>query len=316
MTKFDVVIGNPPYTKARKDETSTTAGSLYEDFVIKSYNISNGIICNIIPFAWTKQVHSKKFRKQIADDLNIKYIKVGKEIDDYFKNVAVNGGVCYFISDKSDTNKDISLERDGKISNFKYNDIYDFFIEDDILENILNKIHNKTNKFLSELYYTWYGINSTDFKDLNNKYFENSYPVIGSALKSKNDIRYINKFGTYGFEKFNTTTWKCIFPTANGSLRFFTKIIEPGILTSRSVSYFSFKTEIEAKNCDLYLFTKFAIFLRRLNEIGRMCNSPVFRFIPLLDFTQEWSDEKLYEYFQLTQDEIAFIEKNIPKYYD
>jgi site-specific DNA-methyltransferase (adenine-specific) len=37
--------------------------------------------------------------------------------------------------------------------------------------------------------------------------------------------------------------------------------------------------------------------------------------IPLLDFTQEWTDEKLYKEFNLTEEEIKFIEKNIPKYY-
>jgi hypothetical protein len=34
-----------------------------------------------------------------------------------------------------------------------------------------------------------------------------------------------------------------------------------------------------------------------------------------MDFTQEWSDKKLYKYFDLTPTEIDFIEKVIPKYY-
>jgi dTDP-glucose pyrophosphorylase len=37
--------------------------------------------------------------------------------------------------------------------------------------------------------------------------------------------------------------------------------------------------------------------------------------IPWLDFTQEWTDEKLYKEFNLTEEEIKFIEKHIPKYY-
>jgi site-specific DNA-methyltransferase (adenine-specific) len=37
----------------------------------------------------------------------------------------------------------------------------------------------------------------------------------------------------------------------------------------------------------------------------------VFSFVPKLDMTIEWSDKKLYERYELTKDEIAFIEKMI-----
>ena len=37
--------------------------------------------------------------------------------------------------------------------------------------------------------------------------------------------------------------------------------------------------------------------------------------IPWLDFSQEWTDENLYKHFNITEEEIMFIEKYIPKYY-
>jgi hypothetical protein len=37
--------------------------------------------------------------------------------------------------------------------------------------------------------------------------------------------------------------------------------------------------------------------------------------IPWLDFSKEWTDEKLYKHFNISEEEIIFIEKNIPKYY-
>ena len=36
-----------------------------------------------------------------------------------------------------------------------------------------------------------------------------------------------------------------------------------------------------------------------------------FRFVPIQDFSEEWTDEKLYEKYGLTQDEIDFIESMI-----
>ena len=38
--------------------------------------------------------------------------------------------------------------------------------------------------------------------------------------------------------------------------------------------------------------------------------------VPYLDFTQEWSDEKLYKHFNITEEEQAFIKEIIPPYYD
>ena len=38
--------------------------------------------------------------------------------------------------------------------------------------------------------------------------------------------------------------------------------------------------------------------------------------VPLVDFTQEWTDEKLYVHFNITEEEQAFIKEVIPPYYD
>ena len=37
---------------------------------------------------------------------------------------------------------------------------------------------------------------------------------------------------------------------------------------------------------------------------------------PWMDFTQEWTDEKLYAHFSITEEEQAFIKEVIPPYYD
>jgi site-specific DNA-methyltransferase (adenine-specific) len=36
-----------------------------------------------------------------------------------------------------------------------------------------------------------------------------------------------------------------------------------------------------------------------------------YRFVPILDMTEFWTDEKLYKKYGLTQDEIMFIESMI-----
>ena len=36
-----------------------------------------------------------------------------------------------------------------------------------------------------------------------------------------------------------------------------------------------------------------------------------FAYVPILDMNEEWTDEKLYQKYGLTEDEIAFIESKI-----
>ena len=67
----------------------------------------------------------------------------------------------------------------------------------------------------------------------------------------------------------------------------------------------------EANNLASYLKTRFLRFLVLLNKPTQHATSKVYSFVPLQDFTQEWTNEKLYKKYNLTKDEIAFIESMI-----
>jgi predicted metallopeptidase len=78
---------------------------------------------------------------------------------------------------------------------------------------------------------------------------------------------------------------------------------------------FYFKNELECNNFLNYLKTNFVRFLLSIYKNNQNLHRGELSIIPWLDFTQEWTDEKLYIEFNLTEEEIKFIEKNIPKYY-
>ena len=79
---------------------------------------------------------------------------------------------------------------------------------------------------------------------------------------------------------------------------------------------FYFNTEKEASNFLSYLKTYFVRFLLSIYKNNQNLHRGELSIIPWLDFTQEWTDEKLYKEFNLTEEEIKFIEKNIPEYYE
>ena len=76
-----------------------------------------------------------------------------------------------------------------------------------------------------------------------------------------------------------------------------------------------------SQNLSIYLKTKFARYLHGVAKISQHGTAKTYRFVPLQDFTEhsdiDWSksiaeiDQQLYRKYNLSDDEIAFIEKMI-----
>jgi len=77
-----------------------------------------------------------------------------------------------------------------------------------------------------------------------------------------------------------------------------------------------FKTSQEANNFISYCKTYFSRMCIALTKINHNLGSYELSRVPWLDFTQEWTDEKLYAHFNITEEEQAFIKEVIPPYYD
>jgi site-specific DNA-methyltransferase (adenine-specific) len=72
-----------------------------------------------------------------------------------------------------------------------------------------------------------------------------------------------------------------------------------------------FNSEIQMNNCASYMDTNFFRFLLFIGHGTMQVNQSVFSYIPLQDFTKPWTDEELYKKYNLTDDEISFIESMI-----
>ena len=73
----------------------------------------------------------------------------------------------------------------------------------------------------------------------------------------------------------------------------------------------TFLTQSEAFNAITYMSTKFFRFLVLLRKNTQHASKNVYSFVPMQDFNEPWTDEKLYAKYGLTEDEIAFIESMI-----
>jgi site-specific DNA-methyltransferase (adenine-specific) len=83
------------------------------------------------------------------------------------------------------------------------------------------------------------------------------------------------------------------------------------LCTETYVVFGPFKTEQEMKNCWDYVKTKFFRAILGIRKIDQNASQSVYSYIPLISFEKSINSRKLYSMFDLSDDEVDFIEKNV-----
>jgi len=297
LDKFDIVMGNPPY----QDELKTKKGSakpLYNLFTEKSIPICDKILF-ITPSRWFaggKGLDS--FRQNMLNSKNIRIINHFSDATIIFSDVDINGGVSYFLMD---------LKYNG---NCKFNNIELDLSKYDILVDIkYHSIIDKVSKFkgLDTICkgQSYSGITTNDER-LSTTILNDDY--IKCYVSQANGLeKWINK--SHLRKNIDLNKWKVITARANGSYpRFGNKFVGlPNEVCNQSYILFEVDNEIEAKNLLSYINTKFANFLLSLRKISQDLKPDSCKWIPILDFSKEWTDDLLCEFFELTDDEKKLI---------
>lgn len=121
--------------------------------------------------------------------------------------------------------------------------------------------------------------------------------------------------------------WKVILPKSNGSGSFGEVLSSPEIgqpamgHTQTFISIGAFETSYEAKALLKYLKTKFARALLGILKVTQDNKKAVWKYVPIQDFSLDsdivWSksiseiDQQLYKKYNLSNEEITFIEENV-----
>ena len=336
--KFDYIIGNPPYQENINDDggNSSLAKQLFPAFVKDAIESSESYVSFIIPARWfTGDAQDKSFlklRSFIRENNHISHLYYYENAKEVFPNVALKGGVCYFLYNKH-YNGTVNFYTCKSGSEFlsKRNlfiDGIDIILTDNIYPQLIDKIN--TVDFISLTTITKgrnaFGIVGKQdvIDDISEKeYFENAYELRCKA----DEIRYVSK------DKITKNIdladkYKVFISKSAGDPRTDKKVIgNPYVGKLKSVCSDSlipigdFNTEIEAENLSKYLMTKFSRALIQISKSSQNVYQIVYRFVPLQDFTEnsdiDWSvsikeiDKQLYRKYNLSDDEIKFIENNV-----
>jgi hypothetical protein len=125
----------------------------------------------------------------------------------------------------------------------------------------------------------------------------------------------------------NIENWKVFIPESNGSGSFGEALSTPAIggpsdsSTPTFISFGNFNTEEEANNASNYIKTKLVRSLLGILKITQHNPKSNWSYIPIQDFTSnsdiDWTttiseiDQQLYRKYQLSTEEIAFIEEHV-----
>jgi len=315
--KFDVIVGNPPYQLSDGGH-GRSAKPLYHKFIQQAKKLNPKYLTMIVPDRWFAGGKGlNEFRDEMLNDKRFRKIVDYTSASDAFPGADVPGGVCYFLWDNSYNGEtEIEVRNGNQIDISKrYLNEFDTFIRYSTAADIIKKVRIHSKSFMSEQV--------------------SSRKPFGLATnerpKTKGDLK-LKYYGGYGSYPSNLITvgndlislWKVITsktsydhagqPDKEGKRRVFStlEILKPNeICTETYIIVGSFDSEKECLNLLSYLKTKFTRFLVSQLSFSQDITKDRFAFVPIEDFSESWTDEKLYKKYDLTEDEIAFIESMI-----
>ena len=330
--KFDVVIGNPPYQEKAKG-TSTGDDPIYHRFYEEGFEIAEKVML-ITParFLFNAGKTPKLWNKKMLSDPHVKVVYFAANAKDVFPAIGFKGGVAVVYRDRS-TNF-------GEIGAFYHypelNSLVSKVHMEESFRPITDIIYTQTKFDLEKLYQDYpnyrelIGSKGKDrrvrkpilarldiFTD--SAPDEPSYRILG-RVSGQRVFKYVPK--KYIADHENINKYKVIVPSSNGTGAIGEVLSTPLIgFTDTFISFGAFTVLDEAKAVFKYVKSRFARTLLGTLKITQDNNRDTWANVPMQDFTSnsdiDWSqsiseiDQQLYRKYELSEEEIAFIESKV-----
>ena len=318
--KFDVIIGNPPY-HLNDGGNGASAKPIYNIFVEQAKKMRPRYLSMIIPSRWFAGGKGlDEFRRDMLSDGHISKLVDYANAKECFNGISLSGGVCYFLWERDNTSLCEVVNISGKnvlsekrsLSEFpifvRYNDAIDIIHK--VTSRVsLSSIVSGVSPFALET-----KVRGQPLKD--DKHSVCMYASTGVSYISRDTIekghgwidRYKVMISQTSAEHAGEPSKDGRFNVVSGSLR----VLKPSEVCTHSYLVIGpFDDAFKSNNCCNYLKTKLVRFLILQCITSIHLTKAAFMFVPVQDFSRAWTDAELYEKYNLTQEEIDFIESMI-----
>ncbi|MFA7054917.1 MAG: Eco57I restriction-modification methylase domain-containing protein [Acholeplasmataceae bacterium] len=344
--KFDVIVGNPPYQLNVGNEggNSSKARAIYQLFIQQAQKLKPRYLCMITPSRWmTRSVEgiSEEWIDSMLKDHSIKIMHDYLDASDIFSGTPPKGGVNYFLWDRA---------YKGKCQYHLYNNandnnptiIYDYLdakklgivLRDTHAIKIIEKIEMIEGKYTSKQEKNFASLVSPKDYFTNKELLTSSWSNYSIDKTTKNNIKYylnknIHKIDFAWIKKedipknHQAIPLHKVYITSAGGTGNDEKVIgnafygEPNSVCSQTyltIGYDPIKHNFTANQCTnilTYISTRLFRYLVSIKKKTQNGPRQVYQFVPVIDFNRPWNDEDLYLRYNLSDDEIEYIEKNI-----
>jgi len=318
--EFDVIVGNPPYQIGVEGNTRTKP--LYNLFVQRAVALNPKYLLMITPSRWfTGGLGLDSFRKSMLADRRLRVMVDNPKLFDVFPQAEIKGGVSYFLWDRDhDGDCEFSTRIDGAITSTMRRDLRrgkGVLVRSNEAEQIIEKVLAKGEDSLESIVSSQkpFGLLS-NFRDFTTSPAQGS-DAIRLWKRDRAEAWVLRDQVAQGADLVGD--WKVLTPEAGDGHGRVPALVtgNPFVVGPNSACTQTFLvvgTHPDAETAERaaeYLRTKFVRFLVHARKASQHTTSDTYAFVPALDFGEDWTDEKLYERYELTAAERAHIEEQI-----
>ena len=322
--KFDVIIGNPPYQLSdggdNKEMARTRGGAipLYHRFVEQAKKLNPRFLTMIIPSRWFAGGRGlDDFRDEMLNDSRIKKLADFPISSECFPGVEIKGGICYFLWDRD--NKGLCEVKTfrGENKSIMVRPLLEkgsnFFIRYNESIPILRKVSSFKENSFNQVVSTQKPFGFRTFFKGKTRPFVDSVIIYANKSIGYVSIKDIEKNQHWVKEH------KVLITMAYGAGEDFPHQIinkpfygEPNSCCTETYLVIGpFSSKKRAENVISYIKTRFFRFFVLLKKNTQHAAKGVYELVPIQNFDEPWSDEKLFKKYELTKEEIDFIESMI-----
>ena len=336
--KFDYVIGNPPYQDG--ESISTRKPPVYNLFMDATYPLADKVeLITPARFLFDAGQTPKAWNKKMLNDEHLKALYFEPDGSKIFPNTDIKGGIVITYHDKT--------KNFGAIKAFtSYPELNNILkkvtaVSDSYLDGIISQ--RGCYRFSEQFFRDFPSASKKMGAGSGNMVVSNIFEKVSEAFfeeKPKDGEIYIKLLGRannarayryiarkYVLDNDFIDTYNVFVPEANGSGTIGEALSTPVIglsaigHTDTFLSIGKFESQKEAEHCLKYVKSKFARTMLGILKATQHNPPSTWKYVPLQDFTDhsdiDWSksvseiDRQLYRKYDLTADEIEFIETHV-----